>query len=38
MVVITDPVMAERATALIRQQGRLVARPDGRSVRVYEKA
>ena len=35
---ITDPGMAERATALIRQPGRLVARPDGRSVRVYERA
>lgn len=32
----TDPGMAERATALVRQQGKLVARPDGRSVRVYE--
>lgn len=35
---ITDPGMAERATALIRQPGQLVPRPDGRSVRVYEKA
>jgi len=35
---VTDPAMAERATALVRQQGRLVARPDGRSVRVYEGA
>ncbi len=35
---LTDPAMAERATALIRQQGKLVSRPDGRSVRVYEKA
>jgi ABC-type oligopeptide transport system ATPase subunit len=32
----TDPAMAQRATALIRQQGKLVPRADGRSVRVYD--
>ena len=32
----TDPAMAQRATALIRQQGKLVSRADGRSVRVYD--
>jgi ABC-type oligopeptide transport system ATPase subunit len=32
----TDPGMADRAAALVRQQGKLVTRPDGRSVRVYD--
>ena len=35
---VTDPAMAERATSLIRKSGRLVPRPDGRSVRVYDNA
>ena len=32
----SDPAMVQRATALVRQQGKLVSRPDGRSVRIYE--